>query len=189
MTLLNIPLILKIPSALTSITPLYPGSHSLYLIVIHIPLPFLLGMPCWFFFLYFLLFTLNTSCLLLGLPFAHSHDLSCCLYVSDPQLTFYWYLVTPWALDVHMCSVAYRVSSPLCPIGTSVSILRKLFLFLWFPASFYVTQIYLISQEKNIGNILGCLPGRPRTKTWISCLQTPHSLTPCAVISSLQHVL
>lgn len=189
MTLLNIPLILKIPSALTSITPLYPGSHPLYLIVIHFPFLFLLGMPCWFVFLYFLWFALHTSFLILGLRFAHSHDLSCHLYVSDSQLTFDWYLVTPWALDVQMCSVAYRVSSPLCPIGTSVSTLRKCFLFLWFPTSFYVTQSYLNSPQKNIGNILGCLPGRPRTKTWISCLQTPHSLTPCSVISSLQHVL
>lgn len=97
--------------------------------------------------------------------------------------------VVSWTPDGLMYSIAYRTSSLPCAIETSESPLRKRFLFLWLPNSFYVTKIHLFSQEKNIGNVFSCLLGRSRTNSQISCLQSWYSLTQCSVISSLQNVL
>lgn len=153
LTLLNTSLILNSSTALTSITPLYPGSHSLYLIVILIPLLFLLDMLCWFFFLYFLLFPWNTL-FILALPSGHSHDLSCHSYVNDSQVTTHWFLPLG-SRYIYLYSIAYRVSS--------MSTMRKRSSF-DFSTSFYVIQICLISWGKNIGKILDYLSSRSRKK-------------------------
>lgn len=130
-------------------------SHPLYLIVIYAPLLFLLGVLCWCFS-----FTSSSSLWTLLFLFPASLLASFAIYrLVTPNFVL---IVAPWALDVEMYSIAYRISSPTCPIETSMSTLRTLslplvpFLILCYP------DLPHFPRKKIIGNILGGLPGRSR---------------------------
>lgn len=97
-------------------------------------------------------------------PSGHSRGLCCRLYVKDSEN--FLPMSVPWALDADEYSVVDWISSPPWPMETYMSTMRKLFLFLRFSPSFYITKIFLIVQgKKNISNIFSCLPDRSKRKS------------------------